>query len=66
MQTSRGKQDKFNRCTRCWHKATHSIGYFDELSQPEKDKDAIFLAFVWLAKRLAAPQTKEGTIDNEK
>ena len=25
---------------------------FDELSQPERDKDAIFLAFVWLATQL--------------
>ncbi len=25
---------------------------FDELPQDERDKDAIFLAFVWLAKRL--------------
>lgn len=25
---------------------------FNELPQPEKDKDAIFLAFVWLAKQL--------------
>lgn len=25
---------------------------FDDLPQPEKDKDAIFLAFVWLAKKV--------------
>lgn len=27
---------------------------FNELSQAERDKDAIFLAFVWLAKRLVS------------
>lgn len=32
---------------------------FNELSQAERDKDAIFLAFVWLVKRMQA--LEEGT-----
>lgn len=32
---------------------------FDKLPQPEKDKDAIFLAFVWLAKLLAQGKGRE-------
>ena len=34
---------------------------FDKLPQDERDKDAIFLAFVWLIRELTQPPIKERT-----